>query len=140
MQDENANLQALVNGQETTSGVEAGAELLGLAEALVKRDVAAIDRARAAVAEKLGVEAMVDSVGVVANFQRMVRIADSTGIPLDTPVLMMTQGIREELRINDYSAAKNSPRLSLVKKFAGRMLAPFAPRMLRRIAKNRGGA
>ena len=68
----------------------------------------------------------------------MVRIADSTGIPLDEPVLMMTQDIRENLGINQYNAAANSPKLGLPKRIMGRLLRPLAPKLMKRIAARRG--
>lgn len=52
---------------------------------------------------------MVDAAGVIANFQRMVRIADGTGIPLDEPVAMLTTDIREELGLNHYGSADRTP-------------------------------
>ena len=119
------------------SGVAAGAQLTEFAEAVVLGDQERIRSAAAAVEQALGTAAMVDAAAVIANFQRMVRIADSTGIPLDEPVLMMTQGIREELGINGYSAAANSPKLPLHKRIAGKLLAPVAPKLLKRMARSR---
>ena len=111
--------------------------MLAFVEAVVQGDTETIAAARAVVSEQLGEPAMIDSAAVIANFQRMVRIADSTGIPLDEPVLMMTQSIRRDLGIDTFSAAKNSPRLNPIKRVFGRLLDPFAPRILQRIAKKR---
>ena len=47
---------------------------------------------------------MVDAVGVASNFQRMVRIADSTGITLGN-FEAITEDIREDLGINAYARA-----------------------------------
>ncbi|MBT3833405.1 MAG: hypothetical protein HOB98_12820 [Gammaproteobacteria bacterium] len=47
--------------------------------------------------------------GVIANCQRMVRIADGTGVPLDTPMAMITHGLRENLYHNDYGSTDNMP-------------------------------
>ena len=93
--------------------------------------------ARQSVTDALGVAAMIDAAAVIANFQRMVRIADSSGIPLDEPVLMMTQGIRQQLGINQFAAAANSPELGWGKRILGGALAPFATRIMRRMAKGR---
>ena len=50
---------------------------------------------------------MVDAAGVIANFQRMVRIADGTGIPLtDNRLVALTVDLRDELGINDYPTAR----------------------------------
>lgn len=122
------------------SGVRAGVELVEFAEAVVAGGEPRVTQARSAVTEQLGVAAMVDAAAVIANFQRMVRIADSTGIPLDEPVLMMTQGIRDELGLNEFPAAANSPALPLIKGVFGRLLAPFAPRLLARLTRRRSSA
>lgn len=106
-------------------------------EAVLQGDANTITTTREAVSKQLGEPAMIDSAAVIANFQRMVRIADSTGIPLDEPVLMMTQSLRHKLGIDNFSAAKNSPALNPVKRVLGHVLSPFATRILQRIAKKR---
>ena len=62
---------------ESESGVEGGAVLLGFADAVLGGDTAEISRCRALVVDVLGEAAMVDAAAVIANFQRMVRIASS---------------------------------------------------------------
>lgn len=138
MQDQDVDLQGIVGG--SSGGIEAGAQLIEFAEAVVLGDDARIAAARAAVADQLGDAAMVDAAAVISNFQRMVRIADSSGIPLDQPVQMLTQGIREELGVNDYAASANSPDLPLLKRYIGKFLAPLAPRILARLAGKRENA
>lgn len=64
------------------SGVPHGAALVAFAEAIVEGDEAALARTRAAVVDELGAEEMVDAAAVASNFERMVRIADATGIEL----------------------------------------------------------
>ena len=58
-----------------------GPELLAFAEAIV-HDEETVARTRGAVIATLGPAAMVDAAGVASNFERMVRIADATGIEL----------------------------------------------------------
>ena len=128
-------MQGIVSNVD--SGVSAGAQLTEFAEAVVRGDEARITTARTAVTQELGDAAMVDAAAVIANFQRMVRIADSTGIPLDEPVMMMTQSIREELGLNDFAAAANSPNLPIFKRIVGKVLAPIAPRILKRMVRSR---
>jgi len=145
LQGESADLQSLVEGGSVETGLPGGAALIDFVEAVVADtfDAASseqIAQTRLAVAEALGNEAAVDAAAVIANFQRMVRIADSTGIPLDEPVAMMTQNIREELGINSYTAATHTPELNVVKSLVGRALGPFAPRLLRQIARKRAGS
>ena len=137
IEGQRANLEAVVEGE--SSGLPGGDALLAFAQAGLGDDAAVIAQARDGVVEALGEPAMVDAAGVVANFQRMVRIADSTGIPLDEPVLMMTQGIRADLGINDYSGQDNSPELKPSKKLLGKVLAPFTATMFKRLAARRVG-
>ena len=94
---------------------------------------------RETVLDRVGQEATVDAACIIANFQRMVRIADSTGISLDEPVLMMTQGIREDLGINQFNSAANSPTLPLGKRIAGRLMSPFTATLMKRLAARRVG-
>lgn len=135
LEGEGANIESIV--QNVHSNVQAGAELTAFAEAVVQGDEQHITSTRTAVSKTLGDLAMVDAAAVIANFQRMVRIADSTGIPLDEPVMMMTQSIRKQLGLDSYAASANSPRLPLIKRILGRVLAPIAPRLLQRMARRR---
>ena len=45
----------------------------------------------------MGVEAMIDAAAVASNFERMVRIADATGIPLDQRLQELARGVIDEL-------------------------------------------
>ena len=80
---------------------------------------------------------MIDAAGIIANFQRMVRIADGTGIPLDEPVAMMTQDLRSDLGINKYGSAGNAPSLAFPKRLFGRILRPILPALMKRMARPR---
>jgi hypothetical protein len=90
-----------------TSGVEHGEVLLDFAEAMVGEDSAALAQARNTVVHILGPAAMVDAAGVAANFERMVRIADATGIPLDDRMATLTQEVREALHLERFAASKD---------------------------------
>ncbi|MEM7100526.1 MAG: hypothetical protein AAF541_19835 [Pseudomonadota bacterium] len=124
----------MIDEEQAPDGIESGAELREFADAILSCDVARTDVARQALTASIGYSGTVDAAAVVGNFQRMVRIADSTGIPLDEPVLMISQSIRDELGINEFHAASNSPRLSIGKRLLGRLLAPLAPRLLQKMA------
>ena len=54
-------------------------------------------QSRAAVVEALGPAAMVDAAGVASNFERMVRIADSTGIELGDLLEQASTDVRDAL-------------------------------------------
>ena len=73
-----------------------GPELVAFAEAIVK-GAETLARSRAAVIEVLGAEAMVDAAGVASNFERMVRIADSTGIELGDRLEHGSADVRDAL-------------------------------------------
>ena len=81
------------------SGVECGAELLELCEALVGGDAGAITKTSTNVIKSMGSEALVDAVGVYSNFERMVRIADATGVELGDTLSELSADIRSELRV-----------------------------------------
>jgi|TARA_B100002003_G_scaffold247662_1_gene279667 hypothetical protein len=74
-----------INGDESAAGVGVtfGAELMRFAEGLATGVEADLVAARKQLIEAAGTAVLVDAAGVAANFQRMVRIADSMGIPVD---------------------------------------------------------
>jgi hypothetical protein len=86
-------------------GIPYSKALLGFANAFMDTDVEALTAARETLVQKMSVEAMVDAAGVASNFQRMVRIADSTGIPLDDwgddALNVMTEELNDTLDINN---------------------------------------
>ncbi len=92
-------LEAVVDSQHE-SHIEHGGVLTAFAEAIVAGDVGQITVARQAVVEAAGELAMVDAAGVVANFQRNVRIADGTGIPLGEGLEGFSHETREQLGLN----------------------------------------
>ena len=106
------DLAAINEGESAAAGngIAHAEALVALADAQVGDDDAALAAARARLLAEVGPEALVDSVAVVANFERMVRIADATGTPLDAPVAMMATGLREELDLDRFGSAANTPR------------------------------
>lgn len=102
---EGLNLRAIVDGAATDSGVPHGARLINFVEAALTGtpDLAA---ARDALRDAIGAEGMVDAAAVIGNFQRMTRIADTTGIPMDEMTAAVTVDIREELGLNEFASAR----------------------------------
>ena len=88
------------------SGVKHGAVLIAFAEAMVGDDDRALVQARQAVIDTMSPEAMVDAAGVASNFERMVRIADAIGIPLDERMEVLTKGVRDQLQLERFTAHK----------------------------------
>ena len=108
------------------SGIEHAGALLAFVEAAVLGNEATRAAGRQRLLDEMGAEALVDTAAVVGNFERMTRIADSTGIPLDAPVTAMTQDIRGDLGLDDFGSARNTPPLGAIGRFLGRTLRPLA--------------
>lgn len=88
-----------------------GPALTAFAEALVQGDEAALAEARGRVLQALGPAGLVDAAAVASNFERMVRIADATGIPLDTPMAALTADLRDRLGLDRFASAAHTKRL-----------------------------
>ncbi len=73
-----------------------GATLVAFAEAIVTGSEA-LEATRTAVVDAMGPTAMVDAAGVASNFERMVRIAGSTGIELGDRLKRGSADARAEL-------------------------------------------
>lgn len=99
-----------INGDADSAarGIAHGAELMAFAEAVARRDPDDIHHARARLASVAGQHAVVDAAGVAANFQRMVRIADAIGIPVDDMDNPLGQGVRAELDLERFPSAANT--------------------------------
>jgi hypothetical protein len=87
------------------TGVPHGEELLAFAEAVVGRDVDRITEARETLRLVAGQRAVVDTAGVIANFHRMTRVADGSGIPLDERMMVASADLRATLGIDDFRKA-----------------------------------
>ncbi len=133
LQGETPDLHAVTDG-DASSGVPAGDLLTAFADATLDGDPDATARARDAVLAELGPEATVDAAGVIGNFQRMVRIADGTGIPLDAPVKFMSAGMREELGIDEYGSSQNTTPLGSFGRLASRAMQPLLRVAMKRFA------
>ena len=92
-----------------TSGVEHGALLVAFAEAMAGDDDDALTHVRHAVIEILSSAVMVDAAGVASNFERMVRIADTTGIQLDARMEVLSQEVRDALHLERFMPRVHCP-------------------------------
>jgi len=138
---DSVDLSAINHGESAAqgSGIAHAAALIALADAQVGDDDAALATARARLLAEIGAEAFVDATAVVANFERMVRVADATGTPLDEPVATLATGLRDELDLDRFGSAGNTPRAGALKRVLGRVLAPFAGLALRRMGARMSG-
>jgi len=99
---------AAISGADCETGVASGAAILAFAEAIMESDKEKLARARNVILDQLGEGGLVECSAVAANFSQMVRIADSTGIPLDPPLMSMADPIRDVLKIDNFESAKNT--------------------------------
>ena len=100
--EESVDFAAVMDG-DVESGVPHGAELVRFAEAVVEGSAADCEAARQALADAMGTEALVDAAGVISNFERMVRVADATGISIG-PMSEEDHALVRELGIDRFSA------------------------------------
>jgi len=109
--------------------------LIGLVEAALSSNEGDGLAARARVREELGSESLVDAAGVIGNFERMVRIADSTGIPLDAPVNIATEAVRSELGIDAFASAENTQSVRGWQRLIGKVAEPILRVVLREVGR-----
>ena len=91
------NLSLIMDGSVQESGLPYGKILNEFVEAIMDRDKARIAAARTTIVETLGKAAMVDAAATIAAFNAYTRMADATGIPLETPKAEATVELRQEL-------------------------------------------
>ena len=100
----------LVNGEASDSDVVPFSnELMDFATAVATRDGDLLSGRRAELLAAAGPEALVDAAAVAANFQRMVRIADSTGIPVDAQRMPAAQPAIDELGLRRFPSSEFTP-------------------------------
>lgn len=103
------NLSSVVEGAANVDdSIPAGRELIVFAESVVGGDHAVLEKARADLLAAVTPEQFVDAAAVAGNFERMVRIADGTGIKLDEWAHSVTADMREELGLNKFSSATHT--------------------------------
>jgi hypothetical protein len=90
------------------SGIPHAEALLAFTEAAVLGSEAELSEARQRLRDAVGSEGLVDAAAVVGNFERMTRIADSTGIPLDPPVNVLAGDLQEDLGLTEFGSARNT--------------------------------
>ena len=128
----------MVDGQASDEAVPFGDLLSQLVEVTLRPDEnPQLDAAqiRGELSASITGEGLVDAAAIIGNFQRMVRIADGTGIPLDKPVAVLSAGVREELGLNNFGSANLTPKVGWIQQKLGEI---FGPRIMRRIAQGGG--
>ena len=95
---------------EAESGVPHGRALLDFATAAASvagRDDARLAEARQALRTAMGGSGVADAAAVTSNFERMVRIADATGIVLGDWMESCTEGVRADLGLDRLRRGEN---------------------------------
>ncbi len=133
------DLRAITEGARDDSvGVAHAAELSAFAEAAVHGEERALASARDALRARAGSQAVVDAAGVIGNFERMTRIADATGIPLDGASQVMSEDFRSALGLEAFASAQNTRRALLWRRALAPLLAPAAKKVLARLMRRSG--
>jgi len=106
--DINVDLGVVMVGHSTTNAeIPHGEVLLQFAEAAVIGGEGEIAAAREALLTALGPAGLVDAAGVVGNFERNVRVADATGIPLDDFLEERSADFRSEIGVDAFASQSN---------------------------------
>ena len=125
------DLEAITKGAgDEVAGVAFGAELIAYADAVVARSTD-VPETRDAVHKSMGDAGVVDAAAVIANFQRMVRIADGTGIPIDGPLDVLSADIRHEIGINEFPSAEGRGRNGTLRRLAAPLMRLAMARFMR---------
>jgi hypothetical protein len=105
---EHAGLDASIDGitGEGDSGLPFGGELIAFAEAAVDGEPDALDAACSALASAAGHATMVDAAGVIANFEMMTRIADTTGAAVNEAAADRSADARALLGADGFESAR----------------------------------
>jgi hypothetical protein len=119
------------------SGIAHAEALVEFADAVVSGDETALAAARERVLHEMDGDSLVDAASVASNFERMVRIADSTGIPVDGPVEVMSQDLRAELELERFGSSANTPASGGARRALGSLLRPIARVALRLLGRRR---
>ena len=99
-----------INGHADAAalGIEFGGDLMRFAEAIASRNGQALGISRENLLRVAGPKVVVEAAAVAANFQRMVRIADSIGIPIDEHSFNASNKIRETLNLSKFASARRT--------------------------------
>ena len=104
---ETVSLEAIMD-PDVDSGVPSGELLVRFAQAASTWDCGELEALRGDMVGGLGEGGLVDAAGVASNFERMVRIADATGIELDASTDADTADLRRGLDIDALRRADTS--------------------------------
>lgn len=106
---EEVDLSGIVDGSDAVDErVPHGKVLAQFGEAVLLGSESELAGAREALIAAVGGDGFVDAAAIVGHFERLVRVADATGIPLDAAAKDATTDIREALGLNAYAMASRT--------------------------------
>jgi hypothetical protein len=94
---------ALLTGAAGDGNIPHGALLVAFAEAALGSDEARLSAVRSDIRASMGDAALVDAAAIVATFNAIDRVADSTGIPIEEGKAAATADVRAALGINAFA-------------------------------------
>ena len=97
---DNYNLESVMSGNMADNVLPHGVILNEFLEAIFARDTRRLKDAQNRLIEAMGEQALVDAAATIAAFNAYPRMADSTGIPLESGKEEITQKLRAELRLD----------------------------------------
>ena len=96
----------LLTGAGGDGNIAHGALLVSFADAVLGSDDRQLAEIRTAIRSRMGDAALVDAAAIVATFNAIDRVADSTGIPIEDNKAEATADIRAALGINQFAQAR----------------------------------
>ena len=93
----------LLTGAAGDGNIPHGALLVAYADAVLGHDEARLAAVRSDLRARMGDAAMVDAAAIVATFNAIDRVADSTGIPIEDGKAVATADVRAALGINAFA-------------------------------------
>jgi len=102
---EDYDLTLLVGGGGD-GNIAHGRLLVDYADAVLGNDGEALSRTQTQIRERMGDAALVDAAAIVATFNAIDRVADSTGIPIEDGKAESSADLRQSLGINAFAERK----------------------------------
>jgi len=96
----------LLTGAAGDGNIPHGALLVAFAEAVLGTDAARLAATRSDLRARIGAAALVDAAAIVATFNAIDRVADSTGIPIEDAKAVATADFRAALGINAFAESR----------------------------------
>ena len=100
--DGDFQLSGITEGVHEDQDIQHSSLLADFAEAVVERDTPSTDLLRKDIINRMGEDSFVDVAATASGFHGVVRIADSTGIPV---INKMSEGVSSELDVEHFYAS-----------------------------------